>query len=63
MRGTGLTVYVGTCKGDLTDQDILPEKSEALDPPPMLEHAKLIRLMLIRNAVDIQRKSTYRLSV
>ena len=30
IRGTGLTVYVGPCKGDLTDQNIPPEKSEAL---------------------------------
>jgi hypothetical protein len=26
----------------LTGQDIPPEKSEALDSPPMLEHAKII---------------------
>ena len=30
IRDTGLTCYIGTCKGCLSDQDILPEKSEAL---------------------------------
>jgi len=36
IRGTGLTRYVGPCKGDLTDQNIPSEKSEALDSPTML---------------------------
>ena len=52
IRGTGLTPYVGTCKGCLSDQDIPPEKSEALDSPSMLEHAKVvwvIRTSLLRN--------------
>jgi len=52
IRGTGLTSYVGPCKGDLSDQNISPEKSEALDSPPMLVHAKviwLIRKFLLRN--------------
>ena len=52
MRGTGLTSYVGICKGHLTDQDISLEKSKALDSPPTLEHAKLVGLILIRNADD-----------
>jgi hypothetical protein len=42
IRGTGLTNYIGTCKGCLSDQNILPEKSEALDSPAMLEHAKVV---------------------
>jgi Fe-S cluster biogenesis protein NfuA len=42
IRGTGLTAYIGTCKGCLSDQDILTENSEALDSHPMLEHAKVI---------------------
>ena len=52
IRGTGLTSYVGTCKGHLTNQDIPPEKSEALHSHTMLEHAKviwLIRTSLLRN--------------
>jgi len=52
IRGTRLTRYVGTCKGCLSDQDILPEKSEALDSQPMLEHAKVvwvIRTSLLRS--------------
>ena len=53
IRGTGLTHYVGTCKGCLSDQDIPPEKSEALDSPSMLEHAK-ISVKLIRIAFHIQ---------
>ena len=52
IRGTALTFYVGTCKGHLTDQNILSEKSEALHSHPMLEHAKviwLIRISFLRN--------------
>ena len=52
IRGTGLTFYVGTCKGCLSDQDIPPETSEALDSPTMLEHAKVvwvIRTFLLRH--------------
>ena len=52
IRGTGLTPYVGTYKGCLSDQDIFFEKSEALDPHSMLEHAKIvwvIRTSLLRN--------------
>jgi len=52
IRDTGLTFYVGPCKGGLTDQNIPSEKSEALDSPPMLVHAKvvwLIRTSLLRN--------------
>jgi len=45
IRGTALTFYVGTCKGHLTDQNILPEKSEALHSHSMLEHAKIIWLI------------------
>ena len=60
IRGTGLTHYSGTCKGCLSDQDIPPEKSEALDSPTMLEHAKVawvIRTSLLKN----QRHWTHRL--
>jgi len=60
IRSTGLTTYVGPCKGNLTDQNISPEKSEALDSPPMLIHAKviwLIKTFLLRN----QRHWTHRL--
>jgi len=52
IRGTGLTSYVGTCKGCLSDQNITSEKSEALDSPTILEHAKVvwvIRTSLLRN--------------
>jgi hypothetical protein len=52
IRGTGLTSYVGTCQGHLTDQNISSEKSEALDSQPMLDHAKviwLIKTSLLRN--------------
>ena len=52
IRGTGLTSYVGTCKGCLSDQNTPPEKSEALDSHPMLEHTKIIwviRTSLLRN--------------
>ena len=42
LWNTRLTAYIGTCKGCLSDQDIPPEKSEALDSPTMLEHAKVI---------------------
>jgi len=60
IRGTGLTSYVGTCKDQLSDQNIFFEKSEALDSHPMLEHAKInwvIRTSLLRN----QRHWTHRL--
>ena len=50
---TGLTVYVGACKSCLCDQDIPSRKSKALDSPPMLEHAKIISLKLIRNVIYI----------
>jgi len=59
-RGTGLTYYVGTCKGCLSDQGIPSEKSEALDSHTMLEHAKVvwvIRTSLLKN----QRHWTHRL--
>ena len=52
IRGTGLTSYVGTCKGCLSFQDIFFEKSEALDSHTMWEHAKVvwaIRISLLRN--------------
>ena len=52
IRGTGLTFYVGTCKGWLSDQDISSEKSEALDSHTILEHAKInwvIKTSLLRN--------------
>ena len=58
IRGTGLTPYVGTYKGWLSDQNISSEKSEALDSHPMLEHAKIdwvIRISLLKN----QRHWTY----
>jgi hypothetical protein len=42
IRGTGLTSYIGTCKGCLSDQDISPKKSKALDSHTMLEHAKVV---------------------
>ena len=48
----GLTSYVETCKGCLSNQDIPSEKSGALDSQPMLEHAKVvwaIRTSLLRN--------------
>ena len=60
IRGTGLTSYVRRCQGHLTDENISFEKSEALDSPPMLEHAKVIWLMrisLLRN----QRHWTHKL--
>ena len=60
IRGTGLTNYVGTCKGCLSNQDIPPEKSEELDSHPMLEHAKVvwvIRTSLLRT----QRHWTHKL--
>jgi hypothetical protein len=52
IRGTGLTYYVRTCNNCLSDQDILTEKSEALDSQPMLEYAKVvwvIRISQLRN--------------
>jgi len=58
IRGIPLTCYVGTCKGHLTDQNILPEQSEALHSHPMLEHAKVI--WLIRTSfLSNQRHSTH----
>jgi len=45
LRGIALTIYVGTCKGHLTDQNILPEQSEAFHSQTMLEHAKVIWLI------------------
>jgi len=45
IRGIPLTFYVGTCKGHLTDQNILSEKSETLHSQTMLEHAKVIWLI------------------
>jgi hypothetical protein len=47
IRGTGLTGYVRTCQGHLTDQNMSSEKSEALDSHAMLEHAKVIWLIRI----------------
>jgi len=52
ITGTGLTIYVGTCKDCLSDQNISPEKSEALDSQTMLEHAKIVWVImtsLLRN--------------
>ena len=52
IRGTGLTSYVGTYKGYLSDQDISPEKSEALDSPTIVKYTKVvwvIRTSLLRN--------------
>jgi hypothetical protein len=60
IRVTGLTGYIGTCKGHLTNQDIPSKKTDALDSPTMLEHAKviwLIKTLLLRN----QRHWTHRL--
>ena len=42
IRGTGLTNYVVICKDFLRDQDILLEKSEALNSPAMVKHAKVV---------------------
>jgi len=49
IKGTGPTHCVGTCKGCLSDQNILPEKSEALDPPPMLEHTRVVWVIRTSN--------------
>ena len=60
IRGTGLTTYVGTCKGYLSNQDISSEKPEALDSHAMLEHANVvwaIRTSFLRN----QRHWTHKL--
>ena len=60
VRGTGLTSYIGTCKGCLSDQDILSEKSGALDLHTILKHANVvwvIRTSLLKN----QRHWTYKL--
>jgi len=59
VRGTGLTCYIGTCKGCLSDQDIFSEKSEALDSQPMLEHAKVV--WVIRTSLRNQRHWTHTL--
>ena len=45
QRGTALTYYIGTCKGHLTNRNILLEKSEALHWLAILEHAKVIWLL------------------
>jgi len=45
IRGIALTCYIGTCKGHLTDQNILVEKSEAFHLQSMLEHAGIIWLI------------------
>jgi hypothetical protein len=45
IRGTGLTSYVEICKGHSTDWCIPSDKSEALDSPAVLEHAKVIWLI------------------
>jgi hypothetical protein len=37
-----LTNCITTCKSCLSDQDISSEKSEVLDSPPVLEHAKVV---------------------
>jgi hypothetical protein len=42
IRGTGLTAYVGTYKGCLSNQDIFSEKSETLDLQAMLKYAKVV---------------------
>ena len=52
IRDTGLTCYVGTCKGCLSDQDIFSEKSEALDSHAIVEHVKVVWVIstsLLRN--------------
>ena len=52
IRSTELTHYIETCKGCLNNQDIPPEKSEALDSHSILEHAKIawvVRTFLLRN--------------
>ena len=36
------THYIKTCNSCLSNQDIFSEKSEALDPQPMLEYMKII---------------------
>ena len=45
----GLTSYVGTCKGCLSEQDIFSEKSEALNSPPMLDKGFLSDQDILRN--------------
>ena len=53
IRGTGLTRYIGTCKGFSSDQYIPPEKSEALDSLAILEHTKVfgvIKIFPLRNS-------------
>ena len=57
IRGTRLISYVGACKSCLSAQDIPYEKSEALDLPTILEHAKIIwvirtYLLRIRACLD-----------
>jgi len=52
IRGTRLTAYVRTCKCCLSDQNILYEKSEALNLQSVLECTKffwVIRIFFLRN--------------
>jgi hypothetical protein len=42
IKSTGLTIYVKTCKGCLSNQDILPETSEALDLQAISKHEKVV---------------------
>ena len=60
IRSTELTVYVGTCKGCLSDQDIPPEKSEALHSPSMLGHAKVV-WVIKTSLLKSQRHCTHQL--
>jgi len=51
-KGSGPTSYIKTYRGHLIDQNIPPEKPEALDSRPILEHPKinwLIRTSILRN--------------
>ena len=62
IKGTGLTFYVGTCKGCLSNQDISSEKSEALDSQTMLEHANVvwaIRTSLSENTEALNELTIY----
>ena len=55
IRGSGLTHYGGTCKGCLSDQNILAEKPEGVDSPPILEQAEVVWVLktsLLRNERD-----------
>jgi len=42
IRGTGLTCYIGTSQGFLSNQNISSEKSEPLDSHTILEHTKVV---------------------